>query len=177
MTSIGVRILTLAAATALTATGLFAPAGAGPAPPPQAQGSQACNRADLDVRAGKVEGAAGSTFRRINFVNTGPSACTIQGWPRIVFRNADGHRIGKPARRTRSRPADLVSIPAGGKARSTVRVPNPGSFSPADCRPRQAEEIRVTPPHRSFSVRLAWSIDVCSKPAGRTSVDAIHRGR
>ena len=74
------------------------------------------------------------------------------------------------ARRTSS------AFPLDERARSTVRVPNPGNFTPAVCGPRHAEEIRVTPPHRSFSVRLAWSIDVCSKPAGRTSVDAVHRG-
>ena len=175
MSTIGVRILTLVAVTALTATGFLAPAGASTGQPAQAQGRQACHRADLEVRAGKIEGAAGSTFRRINFVNTGSSACTIQGWPRVAFRNAGGHLIGRPARHDGG-PAHLVSIPAGERARSTVRVPNPGNFTPAVCGPRHAEEIRVTPPHRSFSVRLAWSIDVCSKPAGRTSVDAVHRG-
>ncbi len=175
MISIRVRILAVAAAALLTATALaLVPPGATSANAHQ-RAPDRCVRSDLDVRAGLAEGAAGSTFRRINFVNTGERPCTLRGWPTITFHRAAGDRIGKPSSRTPSR-HPLVTIPAGGRAHANVRVPNPGNFTPSDCRARRAHEIWVTPPHRRFTVPLAWTIDVCSKPAGRTSVDAVHRG-
>ena len=174
MISIRVRILAAVTAVALTGTALALLPAATSAHANQ-RAPERCHRSDLDVRAGLVEGAAGSTYRRINFVNTGEHPCTLRGWPTITFRGAAGHRIGKESSRTPSR-HPLVTVPAGGRAHANVRVPNPGNFTPSDCRARQAHEIWVTPPHRRFTVRLAWTIDVCSKPAGRTSVDAVHRG-
>jgi hypothetical protein len=176
--SIAVRILATAAAS-VAATGLaLAPAGAAPAraqPGTQQQAPDGCHRADLDIRAGRTEAAAGTTFRRINFVNTGARPCTLRGWPRVTFHGAAGNRIGRPSLHVGAR-AGLVTIPGGQRAHVNVGVPNPDNFPPADCRARRAHEIAVTPPHRRFTVRLAWTIEVCAKPAGRTSVDALHRG-
>ena len=94
----------------------------------------------------------------------------------MAFRDAAGHRIGKPARHEPPHIAHQVTIPAGGKAHVSVGLPNPLNFPPAQCRSAHATQIRVTPPHRTWTVRLDWSIDVCRKPAGRTHVDAVHRG-
>ncbi len=163
--------------TGIAVAGLLAaPTQTAAAAAPASRAPQPCSQAVLDTRAGTVEGAAGTTYRRINFVNTGARRCTLRGWPRVAFRDADGHRIGKPASHEPPHPAHQVTIPAGGRAHSWVAVPNPGNFPPAQCRSTHAEQIRVTPPHRTWSVVLSWSIDVCRKPAGRTHVDAVHRG-
>lgn len=162
--------------TGIAVAGLLAaPTQAAAAAPGSTQAPQPCSRAHLDIRAGAVDGAAGTTYRRINFVNTGAHRCTLRGWPRVAFRAADGQRIGKAASREPS-PVHRVTIPAGAKARVSVGVPNPANFPPADCRSAHAQQVRMRPPHRTWTVRLDWSIDVCRKPAGRTHVDAVHRG-
>ena len=145
--SLSVTVAGLALAAALVPlTGMSA----GSAAPAPASGTAttaraaACAAADLTVRRGRLEGAAGSRYQTVRVLNGGDHACALPGWTRYRFVHR-GDAIGFRSPRNRgydpARPP--VVIPAGGDARSTLSWVDPGPVPAAQCHARLATAARV----------------------------------
>lgn len=138
--------LALVAALAPSTAGAAAPV---PTSHPTRAGSTAaravtCAAADLDVRRGRLEGAAGSRYQSVRVLNLGDHPCSLPGWTRYRFVHR-GHAIGvRSSRNPGQHPGTApIVIPAGGTARSTLSWVDPGPVPPARCHARLATGSRV----------------------------------
>ena len=67
--------------------------------------TSSCATSALKVSLGPANGAAGTVFYPINFVNTGKLGCTLRGYPGVSAVTSSGKQIGSPAS------ADLLQLP------------------------------------------------------------------
>ena len=143
----GIRLGACLAGLALVAA--LAPATAASAatthtPRTTAARAAACAAADITVRRGRLEGAAGSRFQTVRVTNTGAHACALPGWTRYRFVHR-GQAIGfRSTRNPGQAPGQPpVVIPAGGTARSTLSWVDPGPVPAGQCHARLATGSRV----------------------------------
>jgi uncharacterized protein DUF4232 len=161
------RLCVLIAVAAL-ACGALALAATDAAPAGSAAG---CSGAQLGVHLGSSEGAAGTTYQKVRFRNVGSSACTLDGYPRFVYLNAAGDRIGFPAKPVGTH--SPVTIRPDRVAVAALGVPAYQNFPRARCHPRHAAAIRVTAPGTVKHRTLALSMTVCTTKFGRSTSLAV----
>jgi hypothetical protein len=133
-----------------------------------------CTGAQLGAHLGLSQGAAGTTYQVVRFRNHGSTACTLDGYPRFVFLNAAGDRIGLPAKPSGThRP---VTVRPDHVAVAALGIPSYQDFPRARCHPRRATSIRVTAPGTHKHHTLPLSVTVCTTKFGRsTSLAVRHR--
>lgn len=156
-------LLLAVAAGALLA--LAAPASAGTGP--RAGASVApCSSSNLVVWLpnGLGSGAAGSVFYKLRITNGGSAACTLSGFPQVRAFDLKGKPVGKPASKETGQKAATVKLAPGGSASFQLRVVDPGNFSPADCHPRMAAGLRVSPPGSGGAKVVPLPFETCAKP-------------
>jgi hypothetical protein len=104
-----------------------------------------CTNETPTAALGTPEGAAGSTRVPIVFTNTGQAACTLEGFPAVVFvGGGDGTQIGAPATQdTVTSPVSLVTIAPGGTAQAQLTIT---TAEVEGCTPTASDGFRVTPP-------------------------------
>jgi hypothetical protein len=122
--------LTGASAARGTAAGEAAHAGSVPA----------CTVSALNVRKGRLEGAAGSRYQTVRVTNEGDSKCSVPGYPRYRFRDGQGP-IGFHS--VRGNVTGRVVIRAGETARSQLSWTDPGPVPRARCHPHRATGFTV----------------------------------
>ena len=59
--------------------------------------TSACATSALKVSLGPANGAAGTVFYPLNFVNTSKLGCTLRGYPGVSAVTSSGRQIGSPA--------------------------------------------------------------------------------
>lgn len=128
-----------------------------------------CKIEDLATTLGQGQGAAGSTILPIVFTNATKHACTLYGYPGVSFLGADAKPLGMPADRRGGEEA-VVTLGPGDAANAQLRVPDPGNFSPTDCKAATSATLRVYPPGETHYVDLPESTQVCTTDAGRSVV-------
>ena len=155
-------------AVAALAVGVLtlSPTGADAAP-----AAAACTGAQLGVHLGSSEGAAGTTYQTVRFRNTSSSACTLEGFPRFVYLNADDNRIGFPAVPTGT--SHAVTILPGHVAVAALGIPAYQNFPTNRCHPQQAAAIRVTAPGTHKHHRLPLAVTVCTTRFGASTSLAV----
>ncbi|MDX6327133.1 MAG: hypothetical protein QOK15_3487 [Nocardioidaceae bacterium] len=169
----GRRLVPLFVATLIWGAGLAAPlssadAASGAAPSP-------CTSSQLAVHFGTSDSGAGTTFHRIRFRNTGSSACTLDGYPRLVFLNAAGDRIGFPAKHIRA-DHQPVTIRPDRVGVAVLGIPSYQNFPRARCHPRRASQLAVRAPGTTGRHVLTLHVTVCTTKFGRsTSLPVKHR--
>ncbi len=123
------------------------------APPVAAAGPVGCTTAQLRLGLGPAQGAAGSTYRPVTFVNTGTSACTLTGHPGVSYvAGDDGHQVGAAAGRTGTAPE--VPLAPGAIAHATLRLVSAGNYEAATCQPTAVAGLRVYPPDQTAAAFL-----------------------
>ncbi len=111
-------------------------------------GPARCATAQLRLGLGAAQGAAGSTYRPMTFVNTGSATCTLDGHPGVSYvAGDDGHQVGAAAARTGT--PTVVTLAAGATAHATLRVVNDQNYDAATCRPTAVTGLRVYPPDQT----------------------------
>jgi len=124
-------------------------------PTPPAAASNECKVADLSLRLGGGDAAAGTTYRAIVFTNKGARTCTIQGFPGVSYvAGDDGHQVGPAAFRTGEKGA-VITLKPGDSAFADVGFVQVGNFDPAVCKPTEVRGLRIYPPHDFDSMFLA----------------------
>lgn len=118
---------------------------AGSAPTAYARAVHPCTVPVINVRKGRLEGAAGSRFQTVRVTNEGSRACSTPGWTRYRFFDGDGLLGHRSARNPGYDPDKApVVIRAGQTARSVLSWVDPGPVPKRQCRPRPATGFRVS---------------------------------
>lgn len=114
-------------------------------------GSQACTTNHLDVSLGASNGTAGTVYYDLDFENTGPSACTLYGYPGVSYvTGTAGTQVGAAASRaaTLSGGAGQTVVPVapGATATAVVGEVDVQNYPAATCQPAPVLGLRVYPP-------------------------------
>jgi hypothetical protein len=129
-----------------------------------------CTASAIDVKKGRLEGAAGSRFLRVRALNENSEPCATQGWTRYRFMTQSAP-VGFMSERNPG--FDLtkppVVIPANGKAKSVLSWVSPSVVPRHRCHPRAATfvVIRIRSIQHLFMVRL--HVKVCTTERFRPS--------
>ncbi|QFZ16511.1 DUF4232 domain-containing protein [Saccharothrix syringae] len=138
-----------AAAAAVLLTG-----GAAVAQPGVPRVAQAtCASVDLNIAFGRVEGAAGTTYREVVLTNRALAGCVLRGWPGVSYVDAAGNQVGAAAVRL-GEPGSPLTLPNGASAISDVGFAAVDNFDPATCRKTPVWGVRVYPPDNTAPLYL-----------------------
>lgn len=125
-----------------------------------AVGPPACETAQLRLRQGNVEGAAGSTYATYYLEDVGTGACTMDGYPGFALLRADGSVIQHPAERSRV-PHHPVTLHHGERATFVVRSLDP-STPGTGCSPAwRTAQVQVYPPDQTKAIRQPSNLSAC----------------
>ena len=120
-----------------------------------------CATSALKVSLGPANGAAGTVFYPLNFVNTGKLGCTLRGYPGVSAVTSSGKQIGSPASQISSSYKTVTLLP--GKTQSAlVGIVETGNFDPSQCAPVTAAGLKVFPPGQNKAVTIKKSFSTCS---------------
>jgi Domain of unknown function (DUF4232) len=110
----------------------------------RAAGVPSCTAFALNVRKGRLEGAAGSRFQTVRVTNESARPCATPGWTRYRFAR-HGHAIGwrSPANPGERPGRPPVVIGAGRTVRSVLSWVDPGPVPPGQCHARTATAFRM----------------------------------
>jgi hypothetical protein len=109
-------------------------------------GVGACTSSHLSATLGQPQGAAGTEEVPIIFTNTGPSTCTLQGYPGVSLVGANGVQLGSPAVRQGTGPGPLVQLAPNQTTTAMYLQPIGGAFN---CTLITAMGLRVYPPNQT----------------------------
>jgi hypothetical protein len=123
--------------------------------------TSSCATSALKVSLGAPNGAAGTVFYPLNFVNTGKLGCTLRGYPGVSAVTSSGKQIGSPASQISSSYKTVTLLP-GKSASAPVGIVETGNFSPSQCAPVTAAGLRVFPPGQSKAVTINKTFSTCS---------------
>jgi hypothetical protein len=152
-----------------------------PTPPPPttaAANDSECKVADLSLRLGGGDAAAGTSYRALVFTNTGTRTCTMQGFPGVSYvAGDDGHQVGPAAFRDGTK-GPAVTLKPGASAFVDVGFVQVGNYDPNVCKPTEVRGLRVYPPHDYDSMFLSNPGTGCSAtpPGNQLTVDTIKSG-
>ena len=175
----GCTAASTSAATPPAATGA-ATGGTGHGGGTQAAAPQ-CPAADLNIKTGADEAAAGHSYLTVIFTTSSATPCVLQGYPGAELTTAGGGTLD--AQRTTGAPApSRVTLAPGQSASALIgweHFPQNGSatVSPADCPGYGATTLLVTAPDQTTPTRLTppgttspvcWGFDVSPVVPGST---------
>ncbi|ONI90473.1 hypothetical protein ALI22I_12100 [Saccharothrix sp. ALI-22-I] len=115
-----------------------------------------CQSVDLDIRFGRVEGAAGTVYREVVLTNRGLRTCVLRGYPGVSYVDADGNQVGAAAVRAGER-GTLLTLPHGAAAVSDVGFAQIDNFDPDVCDKTPVWGVRVFPPDATEPLYLAMA--------------------
>lgn len=138
-----------------------------------------CTHSRLRLRVGPGNGAAGTIFYPLTFVNRSGRPCTLFGYPGVSSVTRRHRQIGSPASRDTGFPVRRVTLRArGGAATAAYGQVDTGVFPRARCRPVRAWGIRVFAPGQTQAFFVHLPHRACSRRgAGDSQVLPVVRGR
>jgi hypothetical protein len=123
-------------------------------------GPALCRTADLKLSKGRSDGAMGSAYTPLIFVNAGTTPCTLTGFPGVSFADSpSGDPIGAPA--DRDTPKPTVTLEVNGTASAVLRITAAGNYGDR-CHPITAAGLRIYPPDNTDSLYLPWQASACA---------------
>jgi Protein of unknown function (DUF4232) len=123
--------------------------------------TSSCATSALKVSLGSPNGAAGTVFYPLKFVNTGKLGCTLRGYPGVSAVTGSGQQIGSPASQISSS-YRTVTLLSGKSVSALVGIVETGDFSPSQCAPVTAAGLKVFPPGQGKAVTIKKSFSTCS---------------
>jgi hypothetical protein len=107
-------------------------------------------------------GTAGGTYFTLELTNLSGHTCTLGGYPGVSAVDLAGHQLGSAASKNAHVTPHVVSLAAGGTAKSVLKIGDTGHFSPAVCRSTTAAGLRVYPPGQTASKTVPFPFAACS---------------
>ncbi|MFF4350447.1 DUF4232 domain-containing protein [Streptomyces sp. NPDC001530] len=123
---------------------------------PASTSLRTCTPSDLYLSMGRKEGAAGSLYWPIRFINTSTTSCALRGYPGVSVLNTAHHQIGPAATRT-GRPYATVTLTPAHSATAVIRTANGPIGGPCLA---TGTYLRVYPPasHTAVLIPAPWTI-------------------
>jgi hypothetical protein len=139
---------------------------AAPATVPGMPGLAVCPAASLRVMVdgSQADGAAGSTYYPVDFINVSDTPCGMYGFPGMSLVTANGgsgRQIGAAAQRNPAFGDLAIRLNAGGVAHAWLQVAQAGNYPAASCQPVTAHWLKVYPPGDFAAVYVAQSVPAC----------------
>ena len=161
-----------AASSHATQSAAAGSASAAPAGVPGMPGLATCQAASLRVTldTSQVDGAAGSTYYPVDFINVSDTPCGMYGFPGMSFVTANsraGRQIGAPAQRNPAFGDLAVRLAAGGVAHAWLQVAQAGNYPASACQPVTAHWLRVYPPGDTGAVYVGQAFPACAESSTR----------
>jgi hypothetical protein len=147
-------------------------------PTAAAAGDSECKVADLSLKFGGGDAAAGTTYRALVFTNKGTRTCTMQGFPGVSFvAGDDGHQVGPAAFRDGTK-GPAVTLAPGASSFVDIGFVQVGNYDANVCKPTEVRGLRVYPPHDYDSMFLANPGTGCAgtPPGNQLTVDTVKAG-
>lgn len=135
-----------------------------------------CRTLNLKLRLGKVGASAGSRYEPIIFTNVGTAACTMNGYPYLMFvAPGSGKQVGAVATFNPVVPVKSVLVQPGGVASALLQIANYANFS---CPTATVSGLRVYPPNNTGAAYLPFPAHAtaCSSNVNQLSVGAVVAG-
>ncbi len=134
------------------------PSTASSAPASSGSAITACSAAELTVKTGLSQAAAGHSYLVLVFTDSGARSCSLQGFPGAELTTAGGGKLD--AVRGAGSDASPVTLAPGGSASAVLdweHFPSDGSseVTTADCAGYGATVLLVTAPNQTTSTRLS----------------------
>jgi hypothetical protein len=131
-------------------------------------GLAACSGSSLriTVDASLANGAAGSVYYPLNFVNTSAATCQMYGFPGVSFvtsGDATCQQIGAAALRAGAFTKVSVRLAPGGTAHAWLKVAVAQNYPSATCGPVTAHWLRVYPPGSTVAGYAGYTFSACSR--------------
>jgi Domain of unknown function (DUF4232) len=118
-------------------------------------------------------GAAGSVYYELQLSNTGPSTCTLFGFPGVSAVNGSGHQLGRAAGRDYARPATTQVLAPGATVHSLLRITDPGAIG---CPTATAAGLRVYPPNQFGALFVPFRFQTCTGPHRNLTIRVVRHG-
>lgn len=130
-------------------------------------GAPTCFTSHLSLTFARGAAAAGTAYTWYDLRNTGPTACSMIGYPGVAVLNARGRIVQHPATRGAAVPAQVrvVRLKPGHRAQfllnSTDTIPSPGCS-----RAYQGVRLEVYPPNQKTPLFLRFTRPFCNLRVG-----------
>lgn len=137
-----------------------------------------CATNDLEITTADSQGAAGSTLVNVVFKNTSSEPCSMRGFPGVsMVANHNGTQLGKPAQREKDVPSKDVKLDPGASAIAPVKITQVGALDPQECKPQDADGLRVYPPEQTKAAYVPMkNLEGCSGEVEYLSVQPVSMG-
>ncbi|HEX4323202.1 MAG TPA: DUF4232 domain-containing protein [Gaiellaceae bacterium] len=109
------------------------------------------------------DGAAGSTYFKLEFTNLSGSACTLTGYPGVSGVDRSGHQLGTAAGHDPATAAHTVTLANGATKAATLRIVEAGNFPASTCHLTTAAGLRVYPPNQTASKLVPFPFRACAR--------------
>jgi hypothetical protein len=137
----------------------------------------ACPTLSLQVKLGAAQGAAGSTYRALDFVNISDVTCTLFGYPGVSLASGSPiTQIGRAADESHAAPRQLVTLAPHAVANALLRIVNAGNFPVATCQPTTAHSLQVFPPNQTAAIYVSYTTQTCAKPVRILTIGVVQPG-
>jgi hypothetical protein len=144
---------------------------------PAAAGPPACPTSSLRLKQGVSQGYTGGVYEVIDFTNTGPSTCTLYGYPGVSLVSGPPYmQIGLAAKRSTSTPKKLVTLVPGATANALLQIVDALNYPSASCGPTKATALKIYPPNQTAPVYLPNTSNGCAKPVQIMYIGAVRPG-
>jgi hypothetical protein len=150
------------------------PPAAASATPTGAADVSACPTLSLRVKLGAAQGAAGSVYTVLDFVNISGVTCTLYGYPGVALAAGSPiTQIGLGAAENHASPRKFVTLPPHAVASALLRIVHAGNYSAASCQPATAHFLQVFPPNQTTAIYVRYTTQACSKPVPLLTVGVV----
>jgi hypothetical protein len=141
-------------------------------------GAQPCSSRYLRADPGTSEGAAGSIYQVIKFVNLNNVACTLYGYPEVSLASGTPvTQVGAAADRVPGSVKTTVLLAPQGVATALLRITQALNYPPASCGPVSTTWIQIFPPGQTAPLYMPYKSTGCAKPGVHLlTIDVIKHG-
>jgi Protein of unknown function (DUF4232) len=108
-------------------------------------------------------GAAGSSYYKLEFTNQSGHSCSLYGYPGVSAVNLAGSQIGAAGGRTTTTRPRVITLANGATATATLRIVDALNFPNSACRLTNAAGVRVYPPNQTGSKVVPFPFKACSR--------------
>jgi len=145
---------------------------------PANPGAQPCSSRYLRADPGTSQGAAGSIYQVIKFVNLNNVACTLYGYPGAsLAAGTPVTQVGAAADRVSGSAKTVVLIEPHGVASALLKITQAGNYPAANCGPVSTTWIQIYPPGQTVPLYMPYKSTGCSKSSVHLlTIDVVKAG-
>jgi hypothetical protein len=137
-----------------------------------------CTHGQLRLQVGEGQGAAGTVFHRLTFVNRSTRACALRGFPGVSSVTRGHRQVGAAATWEPVRRRTVLLRARGGAATAVLGIVNAGNFPRSRCGPTRVWGLRVfAPGQRQASFARLPHLTCSRRAVAGMHVRPVVRGR